>query len=90
MNKADLLRTIAEETGLTSKSCDAMLKSLTDIVIKAVAKGDKVSLIGFGNFHGIKREARIGRNPATGGKINIPAKTVPKFSPGKKFRDLLV
>ncbi|MBT7615705.1 MAG: hypothetical protein HN590_00300, partial [Calditrichaeota bacterium] len=37
-----------------------------------------------------KREARIGRNPATGGKINIPAKTVPKFSPGKKFRDLLV
>jgi DNA-binding protein HU-beta len=90
MNKADLLRTIAEETGLTSKSCDAMLKSFTDTVMKAVAKGDQVSLIGFGNFQGLKREARIGRNPATGGKINIPAKTVPKFSPGKKFRDLLV
>jgi len=90
MNKDDLLRTIAEETGVTSKSCNEMLKAFTDTVMTAVAKGDKVSLIGFGNFHGVKREARIGRNPATGGEINIPAKTVPKFTPGKKFKDLLV
>ncbi len=89
MNKADLLYAIAEETGATSKSCEAMLKAFTNTVMKAVSNGEKVSLIGFGSFHSIKREARPGRNPATGAKINIPAKTLPKFTHGKTFKDML-
>ena len=89
MNKADLVRAIAEQTGATSKSCDAMLNAFTEIIMKAVANGDKVSLIGFGSFHSTKRKARTGINPATGGKLNIPAKTLPKFTPGKKFKDIL-
>ncbi|MDP8227960.1 MAG: HU family DNA-binding protein [Candidatus Electryoneaceae bacterium] len=89
MNKAELVRAIAEETGATSKSCDSILNAFTEIVMKAVANGDKVSLVGFGSFHSSKRKARTGVNPATGAKLNIPAKTVPKFAPGKQFKDLL-
>jgi len=89
MNKADLVRAIAEQTGATSKSCDAMLNAFTETVMKAVADGDKVSLVGFGSFHSTKRKARTGVNPATGGKLNIPAKTLPKFTSGKKFKDIL-
>jgi len=64
-----------------------MLKAFTDTVIKAVARGDKVSMVGFGSFGAVKRKARTGRNPATGRPINIPAKKVPKFTAGKEFKD---
>ncbi len=87
MNKADLVRSIAEKSGLKQKSAEAMLKAFTDAVVEAVAKGEKVSLVGFGSFGILKRKARTGRNPATGAKIKIPAKKVPKFVPGKKFVD---
>lgn len=89
MNKADLVRAIAEQTGATSKSCNAMLNAFTETVMKAVADGDKVPLIGFGTFNSVTRKARTGINPATGDKLNIPAKTVPKFTPGKQFKDML-
>lgn len=89
MNKADLVRAIAEEADVKKSDAEAMLKAFTDVVMKAVAKGDKVSLVGFGSFHSITRQARPGRNPASGEKITIPSKSVPKFTPGKEFRDLL-
>ncbi len=89
MNTADLLRAIAAETGTTSKSCNAILNAFTDTVINAVADGDKISLVGFGSFYTINRKARTGRNPATGEKLNIPAKTFPKFTPGKNFKEMV-
>ena len=89
MNKADLVRAIAAETGATNRASESMLKAFTDTVMNTVAKGEKVSLVGFGSFSSIKRKARTGRNPATGANINIPAKSVPKFTPGKEFRDYL-
>ncbi len=87
MNKADLVRAIAIETDSTNRAAEAFLKAFTDIVMKAVTDDDKVSLVGFGSFHSITRKARTGRNPSTGKKINIPEKKVPKFTPGKDFRD---
>ena len=87
MNKADFVHIIAEQTGEPKNSCEAFLKTFTSTITKAVAKGDKVSLVGFGSFHSAKRKAREGRSPATGVKINIPAKTVPTFTPGKAFKD---
>lgn len=87
MNKADLVRAIASETGATNRMSEAMLNAFTKSVISTVAKGGKVSLVGFGSFAGNARKARTGRNPATGAKIKIPAKKVPKFTPGKEFRD---
>ncbi|MBM3327340.1 MAG: HU family DNA-binding protein [Calditrichaeota bacterium] len=85
MNKADLVRSIATKSGSKQKSAEAMLKAFTDTIIEAVGDGEKVSLVGFGSFGILERKARAGRNPATGAKIKIPAKKVPKFTPGKKF-----
>jgi DNA-binding protein HU-beta len=89
MNKAELVHAIAGDSNVTNKVAENMLSSFLSTVMKAVKDGDKVSLVGFGSFHSIVRKARPGRNPATGAKINIPEKTVPKFTPGKEFRDML-
>ncbi len=89
MNKADLVRAIASETDMTFRDTEAVLKAFTETVMNAVADGEKVSLVGFGSFHSITRKARTGRNPATGKQIDIPEKSVPKFTPGKEFRDKL-
>lgn len=89
MNKSDLVRTIAAETTCTQRDCETMLKAFTDSVMKAVADGERVSLVGFGSFGVVARKARVGRNPKTKETINIPAKKVPKFSPGKEFKDLV-
>ena len=89
MNKADLVRAIAADAGVTNRSAEAMLDAFAKNIMKAVGKGEKVSLVGFGSFSTITRKARPGRNPATGQKIRIPAKKVPKFAPGKEFRDKL-
>ena len=87
MNKSDLITNIAAKTSASKRDCETMLKAFTDTVIRAVAKGDKVSLVGFGSFGVVKRKARTGRNPATGRPINIPAKKVPKFVAGRDFKD---
>ena len=89
MNKADLVRAIAGKTDATNRDTEAILKAFTEVIMKAVADGEKVSLVGFGSFHSITRKARSGRNPATGQTIDIPEKSVPKFTPGKEFRDLV-
>jgi len=87
VNKSDLITNIASKTSASKRDCESMLKAFTDTVIKAVARGDKVSMVGFGSFGAVKRKARTGRNPATGRPINIPAKKVPKFTAGKEFKD---
>lgn len=87
MNKADLVKAIVGKTGLTNRSTEGMLKAFSEIIMKTVSEGEKVSLVGFGSFHSIVRKARVGRNPSTGKQIDIPEKTVPKFTPGKEFKD---
>ena len=87
MNKSDIIHHIAQKTGATNRDSEAMLEAFTNSIVKAVSKGEKVSLVGFGSFATITRKARTGRNPATGAKISIKAKKVPKFIPGKEFRD---
>lgn len=87
MNKTDLINAVAEASELTkkdaTKAVDAVFASITD----ALAKGDKVQLIGFGNFETRERAARKGRNPQTGQEIEIPASKVPAFRPGKALKD---
>jgi DNA-binding protein HU-beta len=87
MNKAELVDAIAIRTEFTKKDVDEMLAALTEAIIEAVAGGDKVTLVGFGAFEPRQRQAREGRNPATGKPIKIPATTVPGFSAGKGFKD---
>ena len=86
MNKEELVQEISKKAGVTQKEATEVLGSLIDTIQKTVAKGKKVTLVGFGTFEPRKRAARIGRNPQTGKELKIPAKTVPAFSAGKKFK----
>ena len=87
MNKTELTDAVAEAAGMTkadaSKALDAVLGSVT----AALAKGEQISLIGFGTFLVRDRAARTGRNPQTGAEIQIAAAKVPAFKPGKALKD---
>jgi DNA-binding protein HU-beta len=87
MNKGDLVKVIADAAGITNASANETLNAITDSIRKTLKKGDKVTLIGFGTFSTAKRAKRDGRNPATGAKIKIPAKTLVKFKAGKELTD---
>jgi DNA-binding protein HU-beta len=87
LTKQNLIDDVAEKTGLTKKQSGAALNAVLEAIQEALAKGDSVSLIGFGTFEVRQRAARSGRNPQTGAPIQIPAKTVPAFKVGKKLKD---
>lgn len=87
MNKAELIEIIATEAKLSKAAAQAALDATTTAIVKAVTKGDSVSLVGFGSFSSGKRAARVGRNPQTGESIKIPAAKTVKFSAGKGFKD---
>lgn len=89
MNKADLVAKVASTTGLTKKAAQDAMEAMMDAVMASLAKGDSVTLTGFGTFKPSKRAARNGRNPQTGAVIKIPARTVPVFRPGKEFKDMV-
>ena len=89
MNKEELVQEIAKKSGVTQKEAAEVLGALVDTIQKTVAKGKKVTLVGFGTFEARKRAARIGRNPQTGKELKIAAKTVPAFSAGKSFKELV-
>ncbi len=89
MNKEELVQEISKKAKVTQKEATEVLNSLVETVQKTVAKGQKVTLVGFGTFEARKRAARTGRNPQTGKEIKIAAKTVPAFSAGKKFKELV-
>ncbi len=83
MNKGELIDSIAKQTGFTKTDSAAALDAVIDAISGSLKMGQRVSLPGFGSFDTKRRPAREGRNPATGAKIKIKAKTVVKFSPGK-------
>ncbi len=89
MNKEELVQEIAKKAKVTQKDASEVLGALVDTIQKTVAKGKKVTLVGFGTFEPRKRAARNGRNPQTGAEIKIAAKTVPAFSAGKKFKTVV-
>ena len=91
MNRKELVEAILnskELNHMTKKDADQFINTMLDTVKKAVKKGDDVSLVGFGTFTKIKRAARMGVNPATGERIKIKAKTLPKFKPGKAWKEM--
>jgi|LJSS01.1.fsa_nt_gb nucleoid DNA-binding protein len=89
MNKAGLVAAIAQKAGISKAVAEKALKGVVDAISEALAKGESVSLVGFGTFSVQQRSARKGRNPRTGARITIPARKVPKFTPGKTLRDLV-
>ena len=89
MNKDELLKEVAKKSGVSQRAAADVVNAILETVEKTVSKGKKVTLIGFGTFEARKRGARTGRNPQTGAEIKIPAKTVPAFTAGKKFKEMV-
>ncbi|WCN37833.1 HU family DNA-binding protein [Aneurinibacillus uraniidurans] len=87
MNKTQLVEKVAEVTDMTKKEASVVLEAVLDTIAGALKEGEKVQLIGFGNFESRERAARKGRNPQTGEEIEIAASKVPAFSPGKALKD---
>ncbi|EUJ41614.1 HU family DNA-binding protein [Brochothrix campestris] len=86
-NKTDLVNSVAEATELSKKDATKAVEAVFASIQDTLAKGEKVQLIGFGNFEVRDRAARKGRNPQTGKEIQIPASKVPAFKPGKALKD---
>ena len=86
MNKKVLVAEVAKKAGTTKKTAQKVIDAFVEVVSDALAKGEKVRLVGFGSFVVKERAARKGVNPRTKEPINIPAKKVPKFIPGKNLR----
>ena len=86
-NKAELVERVADKTNLTKKEVTATVDALFEAIQEALQNGEKVQVIGFGNFEVRDRAARKGRNPQTGEEIQIEATKVPAFKPGKALKD---
>lgn len=86
-NKAQLIDAVAAKTSLTKKDATAAVDAVLSSIQEVLEKGDRVQLIGFGNFEVRDRAARKGRNPRSGEEIEIPASKVPAFKPGKALKD---
>jgi integration host factor subunit beta len=89
MTKADLVEEVARVTELTRKDSEVIVDTLFESVIQALRTGDKLEVRGFGSFRVRQRNARVGRNPKTGEKVEVPAKRVPYFKPSKELKDLI-
>ena len=86
MNKAELIEAVVSAADLSKTAAGAAIDAVTAAITKAVAKGDSVTLVGFGTFKSSKRAARVGRNPQTGKELKIAATTVPRFTAGAGFK----
>ncbi len=89
MTKANLVEEVLSLGDLTRRDGEVIVETIFDAVIDALKKGDKIEIRGFGSFRIRQRKPRVGRNPKTGAKVEVPAKRVPYFKPSKELRDLV-
>ena len=89
MTKAELVEDVAQAAELTKKDAERLVEIVFESIIETLNHGEKIELRGFGSFRVRERGARRGRNPKTGDPVNIPAKRVPYFKPGKELKELI-
>jgi len=89
MTKAELVENVSKSMDISKKHTEIVVNTIIDSIISTLKKGEKVELRGFGSFKIRDRQARVGRNPKTGEKVDIPEKKIPYFKPGKELKDLL-
>ncbi len=89
MTKAELVEQVARNTELTKKHAEIIVNTVFESIVDSLKSGEKIELRGFGSFRIRQRNARIGRNPKTGEKVHVPAKSIPYFKPGKDLREML-
>ncbi len=89
MTKADLIEEVSKAVEMTRKDSEAIVETIFDSIVKALRGNQKIEIRGFGSFRTRQRRPRIGRNPKTGDKVEVPAKTIPYFKPSKELKDLI-
>ena len=89
MTKAVLVEEVSGKTGLPKKQAEIVVNTVFESIVETLKTGEKIELRGFGSFRIRQRDSRMGRNPKTGEKVDVPAKRIPYFKPGKELRELL-
>src|SRR5690242_21816961 len=89
MTKAELIEEVSRVVEMTRKDSEVIVEAIFDSVVKSLRGGDKIEIRGFGSFRTRQRQPRIGRNPKTGARVEVPAKRIPYFKPSKELKDLV-
>src|ERR1700677_5399764 len=89
LTKADLIEEVLKVTDLPRKESEAIVETIFDSIIQALQTGDKIEIRGFGSFRTRQRRGRVGRNPKTGAKVDVPPKRIPFFKPSKELKDFV-
>jgi integration host factor subunit beta len=89
MTKADLIEEVSRLAEVTRKDGEVIVETIFDSIVRSLRVGDKIEIRGFGSFRTRQRKPRIGRNPKTGDKVEVPAKKIPFFKPSKELKDLV-
>jgi integration host factor subunit beta len=89
MTKADLIDEVSRAVEMTRKDSESIVDTIFDSIVRALRGNEKIEIRGFGSFRTRQRQPRIGRNPKTGAKVEVPAKTIPYFKPSKELKDLV-
>ena len=89
VTKADLIDEVSRVTEMTRKDSEIIVESIFESVVRALRAGDKIEIRGFGSFRTRQRQPRVGRNPKTGTRVEVPSKRIPYFKPSKELKDLV-
>lgn len=89
MTKAELIEEVSRVVEMTRKDSEVIVEAILGSVVRALRTGDKIEIRGFGSFRTRSRQPRVGRNPKTGDRVEVPAKRIPYFKPSKELKDLV-
>ena len=89
MTKAELIDEVSHVVDMTRKDSEVIVDSIFDSIVRSLRGGDKIEIRGFGSFRTRQRQPRVGRNPKTGTRVDVPSKRIPYFKPSKELKDLV-
>src|SRR5438477_11011995 len=89
MTKAELIEEVSRVVEMTRKDSEVIVEAIFDSIVRSLRSGDKIEIRGFGSFRTRQRQPRVGRNPKTGARVEVPAKKIPYFKPSKELKDIV-
>lgn len=89
MTKAELIEEVSKVVEMTRKDSETIVETIFDSIVNSLHKSEKIEIRGFGSFRTRQRQPRVGRNPKTGSRVEVPSKRIPYFKPSKELRDLV-
>ena len=89
MTKADLIEEVSRTVEMSRKDSEVIVETIFESIVKALRSADKIEIRGFGSFRTRERRSRVGRNPKTGARVDVPPKRIPYFKPSKELKDLV-